>query len=404
MVKIFKNKITSLDKIFIVTFVLCIIEAILYAYFFGTNGNYFYFSRIKVDPGGDFYLSIVYSSNLTPYNFAFPYPPLAVLFFYFVKKFNSSFNAIEVNLENFQYYLDNIISNCTTYKIIFLLVTILVLISLFFIIYKVLLEDKSELLSIVIAILLVLNSGYLSALFRGNTILVCIPLVLYFIIFCNNSDFTLNMLAIFLLSVAINIKPYVAIYAALYLFNKRYKYICYTAIFTALLFFIPMFFLNGEYHTNVYLFFKKMLSFYGYNNMIGFSSLINSIFKINNTQIFFRILILFFGLVFCGIIFLTGFRAKKHWQKVLSLTLILILLPQNYGYILSFMMIPLLFFLKEESSLKGFNLIIMLLLLFLTAPFILYIGGNTLTRVFFCNIVLILLALLHIIITFYKTS
>ncbi len=99
-----------------------------------------------------------------------------------------------------------------------------------------------------------------------------------------------------------------------------------------------------------------------------------------------------FALTVSIALFVKGFTLKQNWKRILAVTLIMILLPVNFGYIFSFMLLPILFFLIEEESLTLSNVLYLMAFLFLTAPFVFTKMNFTSTRLILCNVMLLLLS------------
>ena len=392
-----KHKI-DIKLLFVVIVFFCMVEAIVYSFFINGNGNYFYIGTMNSDPGGDFYLSLLFSSKLKPYDNIFPYPPLTVLFCYLLRFITHDERTLNANVVDFDNTFYNIYANNFDYKNMFFILSIITFIIMFYLIYiNLRKKEKNEIMLFLISILLLCNSGLLCALVRGNLLLQCLLFLLIFSVTYYRNEKKYIYISILSLVLAFNIKPYAAVFGVLYLYNKRYKEAIISSILAIISFAIPFCFLNGGFEYNFIAFFKNLKNFGNSSYMFGISSFICTI--TNRFPIFsdyeqpIKIITQLFSIFFCVILFLSGFMQNTKWKKILIVTLILILLPSNFGYILSFMMIPTMFFIRDEYVLKKNNIFILFSFLFLTAPFVITRYHLPTVRYIICNLLLVVLSL-----------
>lgn len=384
--------------------IISLIETLLYMLFFDLKGGYFYIGQMDVDPGGDFYLSLLYSRSLNPYSYhPFPYPPLLVLFCNFLGLFDRTETVLNADLSSFKETFELIFSKSFVFRNMFFLFSNFLLILLFYFIYRCLTKSKDNIKRpLLTSILLLCNSGLFCALVRGNLLLLCLLFLLMYLYFYNSSNEAYKNFSLICLALAFNVKPYAAVFGILLLYDKRYKDCLITVILSFLLFIIPFFFLQGGFIYSVKGFIKELLAFGGVNyTMVSGRALPIIFFKILNKIFHFnfqgKTISVLFSLALAFSLLIKGFYIKEHWKKVLIATLIMLIVPVNFGYIWSFMMLPILYFLIEEKRISCINILYLGSFLFLTAPFVGAFKYFSTLRLILCNCTLILLSLLIIL-------
>lgn len=390
----------NLQKAYVIAIVLCLLELFIYLLLFDTGGTYFYIGQVDADPGIDFYQSIMFSEGLDPYRYAFPYPPLTVLLCNFLSLFCISPAHPLPNPGNTSQLLKEVYSSGFAIKNLFYLLSLLVIVLLFYFIYISLNNEKiSEVKRVTLSIFLIVNSGLLCGIVRGNFIVLSLLLLLIFIMFYNDDNKIVKNLALLSLAIAFNIKSYAAVFGLLLLYNRQYKDCIKAAIISLVLFIVPFYFLRGGFTYNLQGFLKQLLGF-GSPTPFYISGRAIPIFvleRINRSpnvigQLSIKILPQIFAMAVSIALFVKGFFLKQNWKRILAITLIMILLPVNFGYIFSFMLLPILFFLIEEDNLTRSNVLYLVAFLFLTAPFVFTKMNFTSTRLILCNVMLLFLS------------
>lgn len=385
----------NLIKIFIIANLLALFESIIYT-FLVNDSSYFSIGQMNTDPGGDFYLSLLFSSKLTPYKYdTFPYPPFIVLFCY-IMNFICHDNILQM-IEGMS-WADarlKVYSEIFAFKNANLILSIIVILILAFTLSNYIVKNKKlgYPLSNLLSFTLIANAGLLASLVRGNLLTGALLFTTIFVLYndCENKairDFSLISLAI-----AFNIKPYVAIFGFILLAEKRYKDAFKVCILAILMFFVPFIFLKGSIIENISTFFNLLLNFGGRGfSMIGFKSFINLILriigKIVNLELSTNRIGSLLSIIFSLVLLAISFRKIKKWQRIMLLTLIMMMASTNFGYILAFMLIPATLFLCEEDEMNPYNVIYIFSFIFLLAP----IRFGTGRIIYFYNFALICLS------------
>lgn len=398
-----KNNIVNL---FCLIFVVALIETIIMYAIFNIQ-HIFFIDNMVEDPGGDFYLTLLYSKGLNPYQFAgFTYPPLTIVVAYIITLFDHVNSIINVDTSNWNLVFTNYYSQSLIYRVIFLLLCLIVILIIFFLIYRIILKStKTNLCSLFLSLLILLNSGFLSCLIRGNlSFLVCAFLFIY-LEYYNSSNILYKNLSLLVLALAFNIKPYVAIFGLMLLYDKDYKSCIKLSIVSLILFVFPFVFVEGGLGA-ISSYFKQLLTFGGQSIYLVsgkflpliITRLINYIAHVSFYNSFFNSVV---QISIAFMLFIKGFYINRNWLRVLLITCIMIVLSTNYGYIFIYMMIPLTYFISEESLANIINLIFLLLFCILIAP---YTICNELLYEKFIIISNIIVLIMTFLIMFFKSD
>ena len=221
---------------------------------------------------------------------------------------------------------------------------------------------------------LVISYPVLFSLERLNLELVVFLLTMGFVYFYNKNQF---FLAVFLLSIAISMKLYPVLFLILFIKDKNYKPIYFSAFVCISLSLISLFLFNGGLIVNMH---KLLFNLTKFNDIYGgleglqHNSTIYGMIKIMAMAVYkfifnFNVysaniaaneILRFPYLIFVFIYFLFVsayiiFIEKSLWKNVFLLTSLFILLPHvSFDYKLLHMIIPLLLFLNDSHRDKYF--------------------------------------------------
>lgn len=201
---------------------------------------------------------------------------------------------------------------------------------------------------------------------RGNVEIFCFIFISFFLLFYIKDK--INYSIIFL-SMAILIKPYMALYALIFIFKKNYKNFVFTSILTTILFFLCLGYFKGGIFVN----FIKLneglqgaLNFYTTNNYSWYSSSFSELVKviIKESQIcnfycfdlneneFFTISSKLFSFSIALSSLYVCFKSKYDITKILLVITILVIgcTPVSYDYKLILFYIPIYSMLSYTSD------------------------------------------------------
>lgn len=188
---------------------------------------------------------------------------------------------------------------------------------------------------------------------RGNIILLSFLFSLIYIILFDSDNKLYRYIAYVCLALSAAIKLYPAVFGILVLYKKRYKEGIYLLILGVMFFILPFFVFDGIHSLEAMVkgfsvSSSEVLNWgYGYN--FSFFNLIRIFFGIKGTYISSlpgKIMILPI-LLCCGIYLMND----TLWKKLFALTLLIIWIPTfSYTYTLLFLILPLIFFLKDQNK------------------------------------------------------
>lgn len=335
------------------------------------------FFKDYLDTGMDFFHSIEYTKGRSPYAlYRTLYPPLANLFFY----------ILFCMVPSWQYdnwadtFTDSVHQRGTSDDLrvvqptMLLFITFIILFTVLFVllIKKVIVLNKN---SGIIAFLMLFSWGVLYAMERGNVIVLALLCSMFFAFYKDSENKIISELALLSLAVATGLKLYPAIFGMVLLYDKQYKKAVRTIVYGILLFIVPFFFFQeGMGGCRIFfdvLFHKtegsgllsstdvqvvqKLLITGGITlntilNMIV--TVISRILGITLNVSFWESFLYKCSIVMILFLVLSGFFMKKKWQQYLVCSLVFIFYSMPGIYIMSFLLIPLLSFIKEERELN----------------------------------------------------
>ena len=191
----------------------------------------------------------------------------------------------------------------------------------------------------------------IGAIERGNISFFTAILVIFALYLKDSDNKYLRELALILIAFAAGIKLYPAIVGVIYIREKRYKEAIRLVIYGLIVFLVPFAFCGGVAALIQYL---KILFFFegqGYrswtnirNYLLSVSDLFGAYERSAYFVKYFKIaenLFLIFSLI-------SVFRTKRFWKQVLYLAGVMaVYVPYSYRYTAVYMLIPLVFYLRE---------------------------------------------------------
>lgn len=269
------------------------------------------------------------------------YPPLSYIFAWFISK------AVDIEvyyeLDSFsEMYMD---SHFLIVYLSFLFIGLVLL-------YEVIKGTTigSNITKILMAFTVIFSMPMLYTLERGNTIITCLTAILVYIFFYDSEKKPLKEIALIAFGVAVAIKMTPAVLGILMLYDKKYKEAIRGTLYSVAIFFLPFLFFTGGF-SNVPQMFDNVsanLEFYSKPDGCSLAGIINSIFEIKgDLDVDMISTIAYIG---AAVLLLTGFLQKSKWKRVLSASLVLIVLPSHSGfYSLIFIFPAVIMFLNEEK-------------------------------------------------------
>lgn len=270
------------------------------------------------------------------------FPPFAYLMYYLLYRINpDSWGVFDWKI-------------CRDYRyniIVYIALLLLVVISYKYISDKILEKYSSEKRTLFVVATVFSAPVLVGAIERGNISFLTAILVIYALYLKDTNNKALRETALILIAFAAGLKLYPAIIGLIYIREKRWKEAVRLVIYGLLVFFVPFAFCGGIHGLIQYL---KILFYFerqGYrswtnirNYLLSVSDLFGAYERSSNFVKYFKIaenLFLLAGIA-------SVFKAKKIWKQILyPAGIMAVYVPFSYRYTAVYMLIPLVFYLKE---------------------------------------------------------
>lgn len=329
------------------------------------------------DTGMDFFHSIEYMCGRMPYGqFDTLYPPLANLFFYvlyllvpktqsdtwtesFISSLNMKGTERDLRLQQATMML----------FIVFVIVVVLGIVSMTERLTRSCGGRKK-----LLAFCAVFSYGVLYGLERGNILLLCWPLMAFFILYRNSEKPLLREWACLALAIAAGFKLYPAFLGVLLLRDKNYLAAVRTVLYGVVCLCFPLFFFN-EGLFGLTLWFRVLFDFSGSRGEPwignGFSNILaeagHAVDKLLGTQLGYGSYALL-GIVLAAVLLVCSFFMDKEWKRITAIILAMLMFQSQYDYVFCLFLIPLLLFFAQEKNLRRDNVLPYALLVLFTIP------------------------------------
>lgn len=318
------------------------------------------------DTGMDFFHSIEYMRGRMPYGqFDTLYPPLANLFFYvlyllvpktqsatwtesFISSLNMKGTERDLRLQQATMML----------FIVFVIVVVLGIVSMTERLTRSCGGRKK-----LLAFCAVFSYGVLYGLERGNILLLCWPLMAFFILYRNSENPLLRELACLALAIAAGFKLYPAFLGVLLLRDKNYLAAVRTVLYGVVCLCFPLFFFN-EGLFGLTLWFRVLFDFSGSRGEPwignGFSNILaeagHAVDKLLGTQLGYGSYALL-GIVLAAVLLVCSFFMDKEWKRITAIILAMLMFQSQYDYVWCLFLIPLFLFMEQERELRRDNVL-----------------------------------------------
>lgn len=342
----------------------------------GTLLHRFFFYDVT-DTGMDFFHSIEYMRGRMPYGqFDTLYPPLANLFFYVLyllvpKTQSATWTESYISSLNMRGTERDLRLQQATMMlfVVFVIVVVLGIVSMTERLTRSCGGRKK-----LLAFCAVFSYGVLYGLERGNILLLCWPLMAFFILYRNSQNPILRELACLALAVAAGLKLYPAFLGILLLKDKNYIAAIRTVIYGIVCFIFPLFFFNeGLYGLTLWI---RVLFAFSENNVNpwvgnGFPNIIQSVGRLidhfTGTRLAFGNYAIW-GFMMAALLLICAMFMDCEWKCVTSIVLAILMFQSQYDYVFCLFLIPLLLFFAQEKNLRRDNVLPYALLVLFTIP------------------------------------
>lgn len=317
------------------------------------------------DTGMDFFNSLFTVANRKPYTeYGICYPPLSCVFFYMFYKSLPN-NIKESYIDGTHINSGNDIRLNQAAMVPYLIMLIMTLLIIGIIVYHTYKGNKYG--KIITTISLLFCSGIIYCIDRGNIVIVALLFSLIFVLGYDSKSYFIKEISYICLAIATGLKIYPVILGILLIKNKMWKESLRTVIYGLIFFFFPLIFFEGYDGFKILMentFFSKFnTDDVARMNLQSIARTIFSMFHIYEPE-----KMGMWGKIFTISTIIGCFLSIFLKEKWKSISLLCILIITNAGvsvvYMLSFIIIPIIFFLNAEKK-KSFITFIYFILFFI---------------------------------------
>lgn len=358
----------------------------------GSDINYAYFWGSSSDTFMDYFNCIAGASFKVSYQGSNIYPPICWIIFNICRLLSGNVNSI-VEEENGKRVM------LKMYQMPMMLFTMLLMLA-FLIIYVLISEvwnyEKGKKQWAIF--LLMLSVPFLYVIERGNILILSFIGTLAFFAMKDSEKRWVRDIGYLALAVAAAIKVYPAIFGFVLVKEKRYKEALRLALYGIVVFGVPFLFVCNEGLEGIFLFFKNILGFNSSyvdtvvsqvaqesgtigkvkeamdtyvmdGGRIGYAAFMEHLFMGIGFSIGTAVIVADkVAMILSCVAFLMAFLTKKKWQVILLLASVLAgFQSRSYVYTAIFLVIPFLYFIKEEKR-SRLNIVYFILLMLILFP------------------------------------
>ena len=248
----------------------------------------------------------------------------------------------------------------------------------------------------------ILSYGMLMSYERGNIVIISWIFLVVFLELYESNNRILREMSYISLAIAAGLKLYPALFGVLIIQRKEFKAAIRTVCYGVMSVVVPcLFFKEGLGAITIWI--KCVLSFSGDGGSWNGNSIKNIFYtmqKIFNLS-FSNGIITVLALLITLWLIVMSFLVKKKWQKILMLTLAMVLFSEQGEYIYCFYSIPLLYMIKEERQLSNSNILEFITFMVMCIPLPLFYQVDGINpRTALCQICIVGLLIKYLYLTF----
>ncbi len=287
------------------------------------------------------------------------YPPLTYVFMYFMSRL--------VDMEKY-WQMNDFRSMYTEpqFLIIYMILSTAVVVMVYELVRSC--KEGSKLIRICTAAAVLLSAPMLYSFERGNTIILTMFFVMIYLFYYDSEKRCLKEAALISLAVATSLKMTPALLGVLLLYNRQWKEAIRVVIYGAVIFVVPFFFFEGGLSNIPQMFDNMQMNLENYTSEEG-CTLLASVLSMKETADEYvrdgmQILT---WVVSIGLLALAPFF-EKRWEKLMAVSMVLIILPSHSGYYCILYLIPaMIAYLNDEEHEKADLILLLAILLIMYA-------------------------------------
>lgn len=320
----------------------------------------------------DFFRQIVYASDLENIYFNTgdaPFPPFAYIWFHLLYRIN----PVEAPIKLASWEM---VKNFQNNLLIFVVIMMIIAIFLFEIVIKMQCFDERG--SVLFTFLILLSAPFAAgAIERGNIAIAVCVMILWAMYLKDSKEAWKKEAALLLIACSAGLKIYPAIFGLIYVREKRWKEVWRLLCYGIFVFFGPFIFTGGMAGLKQYI---SVISNFEASQACRWTNIRSFYFALlDELDIGANISIGVFLENICLLVFLIMvFKTKDQWRQILFLAGIMtVYIPNSYRYVSVYMLIPLMFWLKEQKGKRNDYIYCVLFSLIFCIPIYGYfIGGE----------------------------
>ena len=342
-----KSRIKPIDLFLTVSFIGTVLFVLVMIFGKGLGGEWIVMENNFDNTFTDHFRHIAFASDMQHFYFNTndaTFPPFAYLLYYLLWRINPSDWGVS----------DWKICRDYRYNIMVLMALMLLVVILYKYACDKVLDSYSNGKRTFLVIATVISAPVLvGAIERGNISFLTAILVILALYLKDSDNKYLRELALIFIAAAAGIKLYPAIVGVIYIREKRYKEAIRLVIYGLIAFFVPFAFCGGIPGLIQYLkilFFFEGQGYRSWTNIRNYLLSVSDLFGAYERSAYF---VKYFKiaeniyLLFC---IASVFKTKKFWKQVLYLAGIMTLyVPYSYRYTAVYMLIPLMFYLRDVN-------------------------------------------------------
>ena len=337
-------------------------DSVRYSFFYAATSGY----AESTDMFMDFFNSVRDASHNGGYEKSVIYPPLANLLYFGIGKMFKADLVDDKFKDRF-----NLRNTDPIALMVYFVSVMLCVFAVYLIIDRYLLRSKFKAAPAALAITSALSFPMLTAIQRGNIIILAIPLTMFFVFFRNHERKLVRELSYISLAIAAGLKIYPAVFGILLLTDKKYKEAVRLIIYGIIAFVVPIFAFGGP-----------ELLWQLVTNIFKFNSNRSGVVRAYRTGYSYQELLMLFapkGIAnTCGkVVFwclelmaaLMVFLLPKDWQKLTALCyMVFNIRSLSSIYALTFFLVPFVMFLTDKRRFKWNDYLYLLCLALMFIP------------------------------------
>lgn len=308
----------------------------------------------------DYYNSVMYSLD-DPYGQQYKviYPPFATAFYWLIGKITVPF--IDPTVEGFGTFTDEPLSFVLRSSDVGLMSYLIVAVLTLFLLRTMIdanIQDKAGVWRArIIAALLLASTPFLYALQRGNCIILAVALILVFLYGYRSENRMLQLLSIVSLGCAAGLKLYPALFAMLLIRDRRWGDTLICAVIGAIITVGPILITGGDIGSWIGNMFSYSNSSSGGEGIVNLQDIVYNLIPAGAARGIISILVIA-AFTIASIVIVIFDKDMAYWKLMMLLAGNLMLGPGiGSFYMTTYLLIPLVYFLKSETILNRTNLV-----------------------------------------------